>query len=103
MVNTTHTRQSPARKPHLRLATVDGAAWAPSGPAPVPGIDPDGIVAVMAALEEEGGIRTLGDLACALATHPTPVSAIIALADAGLVELDLAAPLDPAMRVRRVR
>ncbi len=41
----------------------------------------------------------LGELVAAIPDHPRPLAAVIALVDAGLLALDLDAPLGPDMRV----
>ncbi|WP_029030526.1 hypothetical protein [Salinarimonas rosea] len=77
----------------MRAASVHGRIPA--------GVCPDELVAVLSALEEEGGCRTLGDLACAIAASPSPVATIVALAKAGLVVLDEDDPFDAMLQVRR--
>lgn len=103
MVDSTRTDLSEKRKslPTRHAASMTSPGWAAARPTPIPGVEPDEAVIIMATLEAEGGTSTIGDLACAIAASPRPVSAILALADAGLLELDLAAPFDAAMRVRR--
>lgn len=68
----------------------------------VAGVTPDEHIAIMAALEETGGVREIGDLAEAIPRCPRPISAVFALADAGLLAIDLAAPFDAATRVARI-
>lgn len=75
--------------PGHRVASVHGVAF-------------DDLVAIMAALEETGGTREIGDLASAIPCCPRPISAIIVLVDAGLLDMDLAAAFDAATRVTRV-
>ncbi|MGJ3262730.1 MAG: hypothetical protein ACFE0R_05800 [Salinarimonas sp.] len=90
-------------------ATSTATATATSTPTRAPsvhgripaGVRPDELVAVLSALEEEGGCRTLGDLACAIAASPSPVATIVALAKAGLVVLDENDPFDAMLQVRR--
>lgn len=98
MVDTTRTHDARKRKP------LDATScWASARPPQISGATPDEIVAVLAVLDAEGGVSTIGDLAGAIPASTRPVSVILALADAGVLELDLGAPFDAAMRVRRAR
>lgn len=65
-------------------------------------VSPDETVAILAALDEHGGTREIGDLACAIPDCPRPIGAILALADAGRLWIDPAAPFDAATRVTRL-
>lgn len=66
------------------------------------GVSPDDLVAVMTALDEFGGVREIGDLAGAIPDCTRPISAILALADAGLLAIDCEAPFDASTQVTRV-
>ena len=66
------------------------------------GVTPDEHLAIMAALDETGGVREIGDLAEAIPGCPCPISAILALVEARLLAIDLAAPFDAATRVTRI-
>lgn len=68
----------------------------------VAGVTPDEHLAIMAALAETGGVREIGDLAEAIPGCPRPISAILALVEARLLAIDLAAPFDAATRVTRI-
>jgi hypothetical protein len=68
----------------------------------VTGIDPDDLVAIIAALEDVGGTLEIADLACAIPDCPRPISAILALVDAGYLTIDWAAAFDGATRVSRI-
>lgn len=82
-----------------------------AGPVPAPWSDdapdafrvsPDEIVAILAALDETGGTREIGDLALAIPACPRPISAILALVDAGRLAIDPLAPFDAQMQVTRI-
>jgi hypothetical protein len=75
--------------PRLRVSTVHG-------------VTPDDLVAIMTALEESGGTREIGDLAWAIPHCPRPISAILALVDAGLLAIDLEGAFDASTRVTRI-
>lgn len=66
------------------------------------GVEADLFVAILAALEETGGVREIGDLAEAIPDCPRPISAVLALVDAGLLAIDATAPFDTATRVARL-
>jgi hypothetical protein len=81
------------------------------GPAPAPQTDeaqeafrvaPDEIVAILASLDETGGTREIGDLARAIPACRRPISAILALVDAGRLAIDPLAPFDAQMQVTRI-
>ena len=86
---------APAADPDRRFASATAALR-------VPGVTPEEHLAIMAALEETGGVREIGDLAEAIPDCPRPISAVFALAEAGLLAVDLAAPFDAATRVARI-
>lgn len=65
-----------------------------------PDLTPEVQVALLAAVDE-AVIAELGDLACAIPDHPRPISAVLALVDAGLLTLDLQAGFDASLRVCR--
>ena len=65
-------------------------------------VTPDELVALLAELEEVGGTCEIGDLAFAIPDCEHPVSAILALVDAGYLAIDLDAPFDYATRVTRL-
>lgn len=98
------SRKAPAFSP---VNSVPVSVSLPPASAPVPlalppEVTPEELVAIMAALEEEGGTRTLGDLALAIPTSARPISAVLALADAGLLAFDPGAPFDAMIRVTRI-
>lgn len=66
-----------------------------------PLITPDVQLALLAAVDETGD-AALGDLAFAIPDHPQPISAVIALVDAGLLGIDLASAFDASCRVWRL-
>ncbi|GAB6842895.1 hypothetical protein HNR00_005067 [Methylorubrum rhodinum] len=57
-------------------------------------------IALLAALNGTGG-SSLGDLADAIPAHPQPISAVLALVDAGLLGIDLVSAFDASCRVWR--
>ena len=65
-----------------------------------PHLTPEVQVALLAAIEETGD-ASLGDLAGAVPGCERPISAVLALVDAGILILDVAAPFDASCRVRR--
>lgn len=67
-----------------------------------PDVSPDEIVAIMAALDEHGGTREIGDLALAIPDCARPISAILGLVDVGRLWIDTASPFDAATRVTRI-
>lgn len=89
-----HPRAADSRKAHL--AALHSSAWS------IAGITPDDLVAILAALDEVGGTLEIGDLACAIPDCTRPISAILALVDAGYLAIDCAAAFDSAMRVTRI-
>ena len=58
-------------------------------------------VCLLATIDETGD-ATLDDLARAIPDHDRPVSAVLALVDAGVLGIDLAAPFDASCRVWRL-
>lgn len=66
-----------------------------------PLITPDVQVALLTAVDETGD-ASLGDLADAIPAHPQPISAVLALVDAGLLAIDLVSAFDAACRVWRI-
>lgn len=66
------------------------------------GVSPDDLVAVMTALDEFGGVREIGELAEAIPGCTRPISAILALVDAGLLAIDCEAHFDASTQVTRV-
>ncbi|CAA2136889.1 hypothetical protein [Methylobacterium bullatum] len=66
-----------------------------------PLITPDVQVALLAAVDETGD-ACLGDLADAIPAHPQPISAVLALVDAGLLAIDLFSAFDASCRVWRI-
>lgn len=65
-------------------------------------ISPDAIVAILAALDEHGGTREIGDLALAIPDCPRPISAVLSLVDAGRLWIDPDSPFDAATRISRI-
>ncbi|TXN22870.1 hypothetical protein [Methylobacterium sp. WL9] len=65
-----------------------------------PLITPDVQLMLLAAVEETGD-AALGDLASAIPDHPQPISAVIALVDAGLLGIDMVSAFDASCRVWR--
>jgi hypothetical protein len=65
-----------------------------------PDLTPEVQVALLAAVDE-AVIAELGDLACVIPDHPRPISAVLALVDAGLLALDLQAGFDASLSVWR--
>jgi len=88
------------------VASLPASAGAPpvppgSGTAAVhPGLTPEVQVALLTAVDE-AVIAELGDLAGVIPDHPRPISAVLALVDAGLLALDLQAGFDASLRVWR--
>jgi hypothetical protein len=70
-------------------------------PPAVPGVTPDELVAVLTALTEFGDRLELGDLANVICESRNPIATLFAIADAGYIRLDLSAPCDAHMCVRR--
>lgn len=66
-----------------------------------PLITPDVQVALLAAVDETGD-ACLGDLADAIPAHLQPISAVLALVDAGVLAIDLASAFDASCRVWRI-
>jgi hypothetical protein len=66
-----------------------------------PLITPDLQVALLAAVDETGD-SCLGRLADAIPAHPQPISAVLALVDAGLLAMDLVSAFDASCRVWRI-
>ena len=66
-----------------------------------PMLTPDDQVAILHAVDLEGFLG-IGDLAAAIPNHVRPISAILALVDAGLLEIDAAAAFDASLRIWRV-
>lgn len=66
-----------------------------------PLITPEVQVTLLAAVDETGD-ASLGDLADAIAPHPQPISAILALVDAGVLAIDLVSAFDASCRVWRI-
>jgi len=60
-----------------------------------------GQVRILTVVDEGDGEATLGGIAGALPDHPWPIFAVLALVDMGLLALDLQAPFDADLRVRR--
>ncbi|KAA0121726.1 hypothetical protein CIW48_22435 [Methylobacterium sp. P1-11] len=85
--------------------TVRATLAGPSLPHPDlvvhPLITPDVQVALLAAVDETGD-ACLGDLADAIPAHPQPISAVLALVDAGLLAIDVVSPFDASCRVWRI-
>ena len=88
-------QDSDRRIPDRRFASATAALR-------IPGVTPEEHLAILAALEETGGVREIGDLAEAVPGCQRPISAVLALVDAGLLAIDLAAPFDAATRVARI-
>lgn len=65
-----------------------------------PLVGPDVQIALLAAVDAAGG-ASLGALAEAIPGHDRPISAVLALVDAGLLALDCASPFDASCRVWR--
>ncbi|MGP9819359.1 hypothetical protein ACTZWW_05035 [Salinarimonas sp. NSM] len=108
MVVSIDTSRAPSRKaPAPSARSTPASVPPPTNPLQLPfalpeEVTPDEFVAIIAALEEEGGTRTLGDLALAIPASARPISAILALADAGVVVFDAAAPFDAMIQVTRI-
>ncbi|MCJ2096690.1 MULTISPECIES: hypothetical protein [unclassified Methylobacterium] len=66
-----------------------------------PLITPDVQVRLLAAVDETGD-AALSDLAFAIPDHPQPISAVLALVDAGILGIDLASVFDASCRVWRL-
>lgn len=66
-----------------------------------PLLTPEVQAALFAAMDGTGE-STLSDLADAIPEHPQPISAVLALVDAGLLALDLVAAFDASCRVWRI-
>lgn len=85
----------PIAFPNSALRTA--AAALPDVP---PLVTPADEVALLAALGDHG-IAGLDDLVAAIPGHPSPLSAIFALVDAGRLAVDLDAPFEAAIPVWR--
>ncbi len=68
-----------------------------------PLVSADDQIAVLALIDEEGGKTTLLDCIAALPNHPRQVSALVAMAAAGIVGFDRDAPFDANCRVARIQ
>ncbi|MGU3478578.1 hypothetical protein [Methylobacterium sp. D48H] len=66
-----------------------------------PLITPDVQFALLTAVDETGD-ASLGDLADAIPEHPQPISAVLALVDAGLLAIDLVSAFGASCRVWRI-
>lgn len=67
-----------------------------------PLLTPDVQVALLTAMDETGD-ASLTDLADAIPDHPRPISAVLAMIDAGLAEFDLTSPFDAHIRISRTQ
>jgi hypothetical protein len=65
-----------------------------------PFVSPEDQVAILAAVNEAVVVE-LGDLVAALPHHPRPITAILALIEAGLLAVDFRAPFDSNVRIWR--
>jgi hypothetical protein len=85
--------------------TSTGVAHAP-GTRPHPGlvehpfVSPEEQVTILAAVDE-AVVAELGDLIAALPHHPRPITAVLALIEAGLLAVDFQAPFDSSVRIWR--
>jgi hypothetical protein len=67
-----------------------------------PDVTPGLLAPILAIIDEQGGVATIGDIADALPDHPWPISAVLALVDKGPLVLDIQAPFDADMRIRLI-
>ena len=104
-----HAPRNLACAPHAASLVPAGAPPAPPGSGPAalhpgliehPDLTPEVQVALLAAVDE-AVITELGDLASVIPDHPRPISAVLALVDAGLLALDLQAGFDASLSVWR--
>jgi len=65
-----------------------------------PFVSPEDQVTILTAVDE-AGVAELGDLVAALPYHPRPITAILALIEAGLLAIDFRAPFDSNVRIWR--
>ncbi|MPR09317.1 hypothetical protein [Microvirga tunisiensis] len=65
-----------------------------------PFVSPEDQVTILAAVNEAGVVE-LGDLIAALPHHPRPITAILALIEAGLLAVDFRASFDSPVRIWR--
>lgn len=65
-----------------------------------PFVSPEDQVMILAAVDEAVVVE-LGDLITALPHHPRPITAILALIEAGLLAVDFHAPFDSSVRIWR--
>ncbi|WP_046867549.1 hypothetical protein [Microvirga massiliensis] len=92
----------PADPTHIRRLTAGTRALLPRADlVRHPGLASDAQVRILTVVDEGDGEATLGGIAGALPDHPWPISAVLALVDVGLLALDLQAPFDADLRVRR--
>lgn len=69
---------------------------------PTPHLTVDQFVGLLACIEAEGGIATLDEISRALPAVSQPISAVLDLCDAEILNADLEAVFDGDMRVWRV-
>lgn len=96
MVETSYGAGPTARKTFS--ATLPAAP--PPGLVRHPLVSPETQIALLAAVDAAGVIG-IGDLCGAIPDHPRPVSAVLALVDAGHLGIDLAAPFDASCAIWR--
>jgi hypothetical protein len=86
-----------------RLPLADSQNAGPRHPGLVdhPLVTPEVQFALLAAVDETA-CAELGDLVDAIPDHPQPLSAVLALVDAGLIGLEFNAPFDRHLRVWRI-
>jgi hypothetical protein len=65
-----------------------------------PFVSPEDQVTILAAVDE-AVVAELGDLIEALPHHPRPITAVLALIEAGLLAVDFHAPFDSSVRIWR--
>jgi hypothetical protein len=63
-------------------------------------VSPEDQVTILAAVDDTV-VAELGDLIAALPHHPRPITAILALIEAGLLAVDFRAPFDSPVRIWR--
>jgi hypothetical protein len=92
-----HRPRNPA--PGLGLAHKPGTHQ-PSGLVEHPFVSPEDQVTILAAVDDAGVVE-LGDLIAALPHHPRPITAVLALIEAGLLAVDFHASFDSPVWIWR--